>query len=251
MRVVLYGSSLLMRGMEASLKAQPGLELASLQTDIGQLREQVRRLQPKAVMVEAGALPDEVGMALLRDEPGLVLVTLDPECSRVRLLSGRQAQTVTSKDLLRLIEASRESAPSRPLVQAHLDRLSQLARAGLTVLCILPRRQKLVLAFAAMVACAILVLLLSPAGPQANAFLVGTATGGFAPEVGLWLGVGIMLGALVVALALGWQHLRSQSMIPNSKMDEGEKTIDQSPDGIIVQQTSTKTDSSTKQENPK
>ncbi len=220
MRVILYGSSLLMKGVETSLKALPGLELASLQTNSDKLREQVHRLQPDSVVVEAGTVPDELSMALLKEIPGLVLVTLDLECNRVRVLSGHQAQVVTTKDLVRAIEACRNATPPRPLAEAHLDRLSQFARAGLTAICVLPRRQKLAFAFATMAVCAVLGLLLLPGVPQPNAPRTGTAVGGPAPELAWAFAAGILLGGLLFALALGWGHHRSQSKIHYDKMEE-------------------------------
>ncbi len=126
MRVALYGSSLFIEGLEESLKGVPGVEVLRLRAEANDLLRQTRRVRPDSLVVEAGALSDQVSLGLLKELPGLLLVALDRETSDLLVLSGREARAVTTTDLVRVIEARRDSTPRLPLWQAHLGRLSQV-----------------------------------------------------------------------------------------------------------------------------
>jgi DNA-binding NarL/FixJ family response regulator len=103
MRVALYGSSLFIEGLEESLKADPGLEVLRLRGDAKDVLSEAGRLQPDAVVLEAGTLPDGLGMMLLKECQGLMLVVLDQEKSDLFLLSGQQARAETTMDLLLML----------------------------------------------------------------------------------------------------------------------------------------------------
>ncbi len=108
MRVVLYGSSLFIEGLEESLKVVPELEVLRLHSDVKDLLGEARRLRPDAVFVEVGALPDEICFGLLKELPGLLLVALDRESSQQLVLSGQQACAETTMDLVKLILKSND-----------------------------------------------------------------------------------------------------------------------------------------------
>jgi hypothetical protein len=203
MQVVLYGSSLFIEGLDESLKAVPRLGVVRLRTGANNLLQQARRVQPDAVVAEAGALPDEFSIGFLKEFPGLLLVTLDRESSHLLVLSGQQAHAATTKDLVQVIETWRDSSPQPARQQAHLDRLWQFVTTLVAALRASPRRQKLTLALASISVCAVLAMSLAVASPQADAPLTGTAFGTFAPEVGLAFAGGMLLGALLLAVAMG------------------------------------------------
>ncbi len=103
MRVILYGSSILIGGLTESLKTFPGLELMCLRHNSNELVEQAHRLQPRAVVAEAGALPDDVSMTLLREVADLLLIALDLERSRLLVLAGHHSPATTATDLMQVI----------------------------------------------------------------------------------------------------------------------------------------------------
>jgi hypothetical protein len=201
MRVVLYGSSLFIEGLEESLKAVPALEVVRLRADANNLLQQARRVQPNAVVIESGALPDEFSIGLLKEFPGLLLVALDRETSHLLVLSGQQAPAVTTKDLVQVIENWHNSAPPPPHWQERLRRWSQFIAARAALLRASPRQQKLVFALAAIAVSAVLALVLWPLRPTTTSPLTGTAVGGPTSEVGLAFIGGIFLGALLLGLA--------------------------------------------------
>lgn len=210
MQVFLYGSSLFIEGLEASLKAVPALEVVRLRADANNLLKQARRLQPDAVVIESGALPDEFSIGLLKEFPGLLLVALDRETSHLLVLSGKQTPAVTTKDLVQVIETWHGSTPPQPLRQAQMSRLWQFMVARVAGLRASPRQQKLVFALSAITICAILAVILLPLAPAARSPLNGMTVGTPASEVELAFIAGIFLGALLLGLALHYRRDRSR-----------------------------------------
>ena len=203
-RVVLYGDSLVLAGMGASLKTYPGIELICLAAQPPAEVRQLWALRPAVVILDLGAVPPDLPVSLLGEQPELLLIGMDAAGDKLLVLSGRQARAVTTADLVQVIEAWPGSTRQLPLWQAHLDRLSQLVSARVAMLRARPRRQKLALALSAITVCALLALVVWLAAPPANAPLSGTALGGLAPEVGLAFAGGILLGFLLLGLGLRW-----------------------------------------------
>ncbi len=103
MRVILYGSSLFIVGLQASLKGVAGLELTQLGADSNGLLQRARELRPEAIVAAEGLLSDGLSLALLKECPGLQLVALDPERNQLLVLTGKEARALTAQDLLDVI----------------------------------------------------------------------------------------------------------------------------------------------------
>ncbi len=110
LKVVLYGNSLALSGVGASLEGHPGLDLVRVdatQASAGTLLE----LEPDVVVFDlATAQPDVV--ALWQRDPPVLPVGVDMLNQQVVVFSGTRSRALTTEDLVRVIE-SRMSAKAR------------------------------------------------------------------------------------------------------------------------------------------
>ena len=109
--VVLYGNSLALSGVGASLEGHPEVQVLRLgATD--RPSEGLLRLEPDVVVFDlATAQPDVV--ALLRQHPRVLPVGVDLEAHQAVVFTGRSSRALTADDLLRVIE-SRLGAARHP-----------------------------------------------------------------------------------------------------------------------------------------
>jgi hypothetical protein len=103
--VLLYGQSLLLSGVAASLAECPGLHVARAAT----WAEASRLLAPPARMPDAlifdltDARESHI-LPLLFKSPDLILIGLDTECNRAVLLSGQEARSLTMNQIREIVE---------------------------------------------------------------------------------------------------------------------------------------------------
>jgi hypothetical protein len=101
--VVLYGNSLALSGVGASLEAQPGLRLVRVDAKDASA-EALRDLEPDVVVFDlATARPDVVEL-WRRDRPVLP-VGVDLLRHQVVVFSGEPARALTTDELVRVIES--------------------------------------------------------------------------------------------------------------------------------------------------
>jgi hypothetical protein len=104
-RVAIYGNSLSVASIGASLQDRPGLELLALDASLPDAIQRLYLLMPDIVLFDlslAHAVEDAV--SLLTAHPKLVLVGLDLNSHRALLLSGQQSTVLTTDDLIQIIE---------------------------------------------------------------------------------------------------------------------------------------------------
>ena len=102
-RVILYGSSLFLSGIERSLRAEPGLEVIHLQPDAPDeclLREV---MDTSLLAFDIHEASPELMLALFKETPDLALLALDPESDRLLVLSGQVSGARTIGDLIQVI----------------------------------------------------------------------------------------------------------------------------------------------------
>ncbi len=104
-QVVLYGDTLILAGVQASLSASPGLDVIVLDPAKGSAADMLRGLHPDAVIFDLESLA-ELPLALLQ-QPGLVqpplLIGVNPSRNEMLVLSGRPAQARSAADLVHVI----------------------------------------------------------------------------------------------------------------------------------------------------
>jgi DNA-binding NarL/FixJ family response regulator len=102
-KVVLYGNSLAVSGVGASLEGRPGLQVVRVDA-AERSAEALRELEPDVVVFDlATARPDVVEL-WRRDRPVLP-IGVDLVKHQVVVFSGESSRALTTDDLLRVIES--------------------------------------------------------------------------------------------------------------------------------------------------
>lgn len=104
-KVMLYGSSLVLASVGASLANYPGLDVVTVDAPVPLSPAQLVALAPDALLVDLGAVGSEAVFALAKGRPELLLIGLDAAGERLLVLSGPQARALTTEDLVGLIES--------------------------------------------------------------------------------------------------------------------------------------------------
>ena len=100
-RAILYGNSLILEGVRASLAALPGLEVLDQPLDIPLEPDQTKG--PTTVIFDLEAIQPDILLTLLQ-QPGLQLIGIDPETHQAQVWSGRQVAAASAGDLIRIIQ---------------------------------------------------------------------------------------------------------------------------------------------------
>ena len=101
-RIVLYGNSIILGTVGASLARYTNLQIVELSPPLPDL-EALAELAPDVILFDVDLGRPEAAFGLLENCPDLLLVGVNPENEQVRLWSSKQGEVVTADDLLRLI----------------------------------------------------------------------------------------------------------------------------------------------------
>ncbi|HSN93860.1 MAG TPA: hypothetical protein VLR89_02220 [Anaerolineaceae bacterium] len=102
-RVVVYGNTLTMAGIAASLKAEESLEVICVDPHEPTARQSLIELDPKTILFDRTEPHPELDLVLLREQPGLLLVGVDPSSDDALVLSGQFTRVLSGKDLAKLV----------------------------------------------------------------------------------------------------------------------------------------------------
>jgi hypothetical protein len=102
-RVVVYGSALHMAGMQASLKAEPDLEVLCVDPHAPTAGQRLNELHPAVIAFDLTDPSLGLDVTLLREQPGLLLIGVDPSSDELLVLSCRPAQALCVADLVNVI----------------------------------------------------------------------------------------------------------------------------------------------------
>ena len=101
-RVILYGKSVILGSVGASLRDVPGLELIPLASPLPEAKD-LSALEPDAIIFDLEAAHPDAALSLLRQRPGLLLIGVDPGSDEMVIVTSRQRRAVAVADLLRVI----------------------------------------------------------------------------------------------------------------------------------------------------
>jgi hypothetical protein len=101
-RVVLYGKSLMISTIGASLDACPDLQLLPVDPTRPDVQEHLGALQPDAVIFNLGTEQPDALLSLLQ-QPDVLLIGVDPETHQALVWTARQAAAVAADDLVSVI----------------------------------------------------------------------------------------------------------------------------------------------------
>jgi len=101
-RVLLFGDSLILAGVRASLEPYAYLEIIQVDDSVENLLETIHSLSPAVIIFDLMAVQPGFQFSLLL-QPGLLLVGIDPETQQAVVWSGRQEAAVAAADLIKII----------------------------------------------------------------------------------------------------------------------------------------------------
>jgi hypothetical protein len=102
-QVVVYGSSLNMAGIAASLKGDASLEVVRIDSHSPTLQQKLNELDPAVIAFDLSDPSSGLDVRLLRERPGLLLVGVDPASDELLVLSSQRERAVAVADLLSVI----------------------------------------------------------------------------------------------------------------------------------------------------
>jgi hypothetical protein len=106
-RVAVYGNSLNMAGIVASLKADTTLEILCLNFDSPNARQSLDENDPEAIVFDLSDPPLPLDFTLMRDRPGLLLIGVDLSRDEMLVLSSHPAQALSMADLVSVIHGKK------------------------------------------------------------------------------------------------------------------------------------------------
>ncbi len=101
--LVLYGNSVFLAGIKTGLACDTALDLVAIEDGYPGVTDLIRACHPRAVLFDLAVGQPEFAVALLREEPSLLLIGVDPSSDEIFILSGRPEQALTLSDLLNVI----------------------------------------------------------------------------------------------------------------------------------------------------
>lgn len=99
-KVLIYGRSLNLEGIGVSLKLDGNLDVIVIE-----LGEQncLENLNPEVILFDLAEPPKELNLALLRKQPGVLLIGVEPSSNEVLVLSGQRNRVLSTDELVQLI----------------------------------------------------------------------------------------------------------------------------------------------------
>lgn len=93
-----------MAGIAISLNADQGIEVVCVDPHSPTARQSLSELSPTAIAFDLSDPPASLGVALLCEQPGLLLIGVNPNSNELLVLSGQQERAVAVTDLLKVIQ---------------------------------------------------------------------------------------------------------------------------------------------------
>jgi hypothetical protein len=119
-RVVVYGNSLNMAGIAASLKVDASLSVVCIDPHALTARQHLDEINPAAIAFDLRDPSSDLDLTLLRARPDLLLIGVDPSSDEVLILSGQFTRKLSGRDLAGLV--SGHAAHSNPMNETERNR---------------------------------------------------------------------------------------------------------------------------------
>jgi hypothetical protein len=114
-KVLFYGNSLVLCGIQAILKASPGFEVIAFDRTVNQ--KELLAADPSVVIFDLGAFESEFLVAQTQALPNLLLIGVDSECHEV-LLTGQAASSITLDQITQIVQSWVRPGVDRPVSPA-------------------------------------------------------------------------------------------------------------------------------------
>jgi hypothetical protein len=127
--LVLYGNSLVVSSVGASLQARAGLQVVPLDAALPGVAGQLSALQPDIIIFDLAAAQPDFAITLWKARSQTLLIGVDLVMGRALVLSGQASRALTTDDLLQAIDS-------------HADRLKQENAEVTAHVSLRPRRKR-------------------------------------------------------------------------------------------------------------
>jgi len=102
--VALYGNSLVVSSIGASLQGRAGLEVKYVDATLPNAASRLGALQPDVIIFDLAVAYPEFAIALWKAQPRLLLIGVNLTTGHALVLSGQPSRLLTMDDLLQVIE---------------------------------------------------------------------------------------------------------------------------------------------------
>jgi hypothetical protein len=103
--VALYGSSLLIDIVEASLGNNKELGVVRVEGPSSSAVEHLKSLHPDLIVVDSSEPDSQFVLSFFKDRAGVPLLCLDPNCNKAMILSCQHYTSLTTSDLTDLVQS--------------------------------------------------------------------------------------------------------------------------------------------------
>lgn len=120
-RILLYGDSIILGSVGASLELVPRFEVTHLSPPLPDTSE-LQPMDPDVIVFDVDSDVAAEAFSLLETRPGLLILGISPDGNLVRLWSGHQYSELSTKELTALIEAAPRgdtAGRERPTTTTH------------------------------------------------------------------------------------------------------------------------------------
>ena len=107
-RTILYGNSLILEGVRAELSGDPSMEVLIFDQSPNDPLAAMRALKPAVIIFDLAAFQLGFPLTMLQ-QPGLLLIGIDPETHQAQVWSGIQVAAASAGDLIGIIQKSGNS----------------------------------------------------------------------------------------------------------------------------------------------
>jgi hypothetical protein len=102
-QILFYGNSVILGSIGASLRQFPGFDVTTLAPPLLE-NNALGTINPDVVLFDLDASTTEPVFDLLKTNPALVLIGVNPGSNVVRIWNSQQLQEISMQDLLELLE---------------------------------------------------------------------------------------------------------------------------------------------------
>ncbi len=101
--VVLYGNSVFLAGLKTELERCLGLDLVTIETVDPNAIELILAHKPRVVLFDLTMVQPDFAVRLLREQPGVLLICVDPSSDEILVLSSQPQHALSIADLIKVI----------------------------------------------------------------------------------------------------------------------------------------------------
>ncbi len=102
-KVVLFGGTLVVTTIGASLQGRSDFQLMQVEPSIPDVVQRLEAAAPNVILFDLSSAQPDVAVPLLQRHPGLLLIGVDLVGQKMLVLSGEQSRLLTTEDLVQVI----------------------------------------------------------------------------------------------------------------------------------------------------